>query len=278
MTAHEYREVTITPEVATQMLAVPTAPGKSRRVSMKQVSYIVGLMRAGLFRHNPADPIVVGSDGAVYNGRHRLTAVIEYGVPFVFTVLTGPDPDLFDVMDQVRRRSADQFVSGSEPQLQAAIARLTLWYASSDDYLNAHSRRVSMHEIIAEVDRLGFRLEEAARDVVRVYRGTGITKSVHGAVLVIGRQERHDPDMLALWVDGLSTGLDLSSTDPRWHLRERYRSNPPRALRDQWRVIVRAYNAFVHGESISRLIVKNDMGVLRVGATPGEMRRGGGVR
>ncbi len=272
-----YEVVAITPQMAAAMLAVRPESGKERRESPKGISKWLRLMNLGLFRHNPADPVVEGTDKAVYNGRHRLRAVIEHGRPVTFTVLRDADPAVFDILDQGNPRTAAQFVfEGVDPQLQSAIARLTLWYRSGLDYIDAGARAsYSMHEVLAEVDRLGSIVREVASDAKRVYRTTHITKSVHGAVLAIGREAGHDQDRVVLWVDGLVDGLGLSSTDPRWHLRQRFTANnPPRSLRDQWRVIVRAYNAFLHGESLARLLVPPDPGVIRVGATPAQMRRG----
>lgn len=276
-----YSVESITPEEAARMLAVPPAPGKERRVSPKGVARWLRLMRLGLFRHNPADPVVVGDDGAVYNARHRLSAVVQFGEAVTFTVLRDAPPDIFDLLDQGNPRTAAQFVfDGVDPQTQAAIARLTLWYESGAGYLDAGVRSsFSMHEVLAEIERLGQPLRDSVVDCKRVYAKARISKSVHGAVLTIGRLEGHDPDRISMWVEGLTTGLGLGNTDPRWHLRQRFMGQqPPRALRDQWRVIVRAYNGFLHEEELSRLMVPTDPGVLRVGATPSQMRRGGGVR
>lgn len=272
-----YSVEVITPAEAAKMLAVPPAPGKERRVSPKGVARWVRLMRLGLFRHNPVDPVVIGVDGAVYNGRHRLSAVVVYDQPVTFTVLRGATPDIFDVLDQGNPRTAAQFVfDGVDPQTQTAIARLTLWYESGAGYLDAGVRQsFSMHEVLAEVERLGQSLRESVVDCKRVYAKAHISKSVHGAVLTIARTMGHDPDRIALWVEGLTDGLGLGNTDPRWHLRQRFMGpQPPRALRDQWRVIVRAYNGFLHEEELTRLVVPNDPAVLRVGVTPSQMRRG----
>lgn len=93
---------TITPSMAKRWLAVPLPPGINQRtVSQPSVNSLVetGILCTG-------DTIKIGIGGYVLDGQHRLLACIQIGKPFESAVAYDVPDDVFDVLDDVRPRSA----------------------------------------------------------------------------------------------------------------------------------------------------------------------------
>ena len=88
------RVISIDPAMAQQMLA--TSPG-NRQVRKRTVDQYVGAMSRGEWRVGQA--IEFDCHGQLRNGHHRLNAVISYGHPVDFMVVTGLAEDVFATMD-----------------------------------------------------------------------------------------------------------------------------------------------------------------------------------
>ena len=93
---------TITPEAAQAYLMKNVG---NRQLSKITVASYAQLMRDGLWEVNN-DAISFNANGRLLNGQHRLSAVIEAGVPVKFFVVRGLATDSFVTMDNGKNRVA----------------------------------------------------------------------------------------------------------------------------------------------------------------------------
>lgn len=92
----------ITPALAEVML---NGNANNRRLRDTRVTRFASRIRAGLWRVTHQG-VAVGSDGLLYDGQHRLRAIIESGVPTMLLVVRGLDPTAREVIDIGEKRSA----------------------------------------------------------------------------------------------------------------------------------------------------------------------------
>lgn len=97
----------ITPNTAREWLALNV---RNRTVNQGQVSRIAREIEAGRWILN-GDPIRFGADGTLYDGQHRLYAVVSAGVAITSNVVRGLDVQARDMIDLgSRRRNARDIV------------------------------------------------------------------------------------------------------------------------------------------------------------------------
>lgn len=109
------------PEEARELLAHNY--DKNRNVRAGWVKALARMMRDGQFFAQNGDVIRIGRDGTLYDGQHRLHAVIESGTmqTFDFAEIDRPE-DAFITMDNGAKRGAADFVKGPNKNERAAVA------------------------------------------------------------------------------------------------------------------------------------------------------------
>lgn len=121
--------VTITPTLAAQWLSRYTLDARENRtVRDKQVSRYARDMAAGLWRLN-GETIILGSNGKVLDGQHRLRACVVSNTPFISMVCENVDPAYFATINSgIVRRDADVFyVKGYKNARNHAATVVWLW-------------------------------------------------------------------------------------------------------------------------------------------------------
>jgi len=114
MLPHGY-VITITPEIAEAMLK--SSPG-NRPVRKRTVEHYAAAMSRGEWRVGQA--IEFDCLGQLRNGHHRLNAVIAYGHPVDFMVVTGLPEDVFATMDIGLNRTMSDLLQFPAVLLQEA--------------------------------------------------------------------------------------------------------------------------------------------------------------
>lgn len=79
----------MTPSRATELLA--TRGPDARALSTQRVADLARVMAAGLWVP-PSSPIIIGTDGRLHDGAHRLQAVVNAGVTIEMLVATDVSP------------------------------------------------------------------------------------------------------------------------------------------------------------------------------------------
>ena len=125
---------TITPARAAEMLASNT---NNRPLRRAHVDSIARDMAAGNYPLN-GEPIIIGRDGTILNGQHRLHACVKANVPFETLVVYGIERDAMVTMDSGAKRSlADQLrLSGHKnvKELASLISLAIRWGSGRDRF------------------------------------------------------------------------------------------------------------------------------------------------
>ena len=111
---------TITPEVAAEMLA-HNYEG-NRNIRKAYAAQLADVMREGRFKSINGQTIVVGTDGTLYDGQHRLSAIVESGATLDFDVFVTDDPDVYKTIDNGTKRRISDFINAANATNSAAIA------------------------------------------------------------------------------------------------------------------------------------------------------------
>ena len=287
MTSPTIKHTDLTPELAAVLLAKPHA--RQRRAAPTTVANYAEQMRQGRWRPDVPDPLLVDSDGRLFNGAHRCAAVIASGVTISVLVAYGADPAMYDVIDSGRRRQAGQFILEPNAHARASSARVQLWYRRRFEHsaLTIRATVFPMDVVLAEADRTRDELTAAVGQARRIYDLTSLAVSTTAAAFVIAAEDEFASwDQIDTFVEGVIDPHDLARDDPRWLLAERMRlqaiRNHRRPPQEDWTTVVRSLNRFVLGERVDQL--RLTMLAPRVGETEREyaqrfmrVKRAGGV-
>lgn len=116
--------VYITPHIASEMLAKNY--DKNRKLSISWVSELARSMKSGEFKSmNGQNRIIIGTDGTLYDGQHRLKAIICSGVTLPFEICTSDSAeDDYKTFDYAKVKQSKHFVDGKLKNERAAIAKI----------------------------------------------------------------------------------------------------------------------------------------------------------
>ena len=84
--------------------------GRNRGLKRHQNHFLLGQIECGKFVYN-GESIVIGDDGQVMNGQHRLTSCAESGRAIEVLMVFGVPADAFVTIDQGARRSGSDVLS-----------------------------------------------------------------------------------------------------------------------------------------------------------------------
>lgn len=102
----------------------------NRPLRNSRVARYARAMQLGLWRYNH-QAILIGRDGVILDGQHRLWGCVEAGVPFDSDVVFGADPEIMDTIDQNGTRSPGDQVhlcGVKNASVAANVALLILLY------------------------------------------------------------------------------------------------------------------------------------------------------
>lgn len=271
--------MTVTPAGAAQLLAErnPKNIGPQRKLSKQTVQRYAEQMSTGRWRLTHQG-LAFDSSGNLLDGQHRLTAVVEAGVPVDFVVTWGCDRESFSVLDNGMRRQAAQLLDHSYAMPICAAARylgpISGSYTGSRIEQGIYGSGMSTDEVLDTV----YSWPELARyapTVSAVYHHTKIALSSHLAVIVLASRTEH-ADKIEDWLngDGLRHGVGLDSQDPRLHLRNRWSKDhkflgTTAGKVEGFALTCKAWNAYATGAPIGTLRHVAGHGVPKVvGYTP----------
>ncbi len=115
--------VTMTPDDAAAMLA--TNFERNRNIVSAYVEQLAMIMGEGRFDSMNGQTIVVGTDGVLYDGQHRLSAQVMSGKTLTWLVATVEDGDeKYRTMDRGRSRRTADFIYDPNAKDVAALAKI----------------------------------------------------------------------------------------------------------------------------------------------------------
>lgn len=78
----------ITPEFAQRHLDITIAAHANRNIRHGHVQYLAKVFETGAWDGRVAGPIILGKDGVIINGQHRLAAIVFGGNGVLMDVVT----------------------------------------------------------------------------------------------------------------------------------------------------------------------------------------------
>lgn len=258
----------IDPDTARRYLTRHT---RNRSLRRQQVSSYADAMTDGEFLFD-AMPVRFDWDERLIDGQHRLHAVVSSGVAAWFLVVRGLDPATQLVMDSGRKRTFGDFLqmrgeananllAGAVTCYQAYVKTgVPVTFGRGAMPKGASIPRPSRAELLRCLEN-----NPQIRESVRMATGQRrlVTPSLAAALHYIFCGAASTADADAFFAD-LHSGAALAATDPVLVLRERllrerergHTSGHPVAPALIAALTIRAWNAYIRGEGITKLQYK----------------------
>lgn len=140
------RQVRVTPEIARTWLLRNKNP---RKLRPHHVAFLCRVALSGAWGLD-VNAIVFDWNGHLINGQHRLTMIAQTGIPQVFIVVEGADPEIAKHIDSGgMNRSMGDIIKmidpkAAEPSIVAAVCSL-VWRYQNTSLMDAH--RIGGHEV-----------------------------------------------------------------------------------------------------------------------------------
>jgi len=132
------------------------------------------------------EAIIIGVDGTLLNGQHRLTACVQSGVGFDAMVVEGIDLDAFRTLDGGRKRSAgDVLAIDGEPQANklAAAVQALVSFADQDGRHMASRGGAGMRKVTPQLADRVLAKHPRIRDSVLIMVKSKLYTNQHGYLL-----------------------------------------------------------------------------------------------
>lgn len=248
----EAKVKTITPSEAKRLLEGNT---HNRKVSKMRVEQLTNEILAGAWRLNGESIKMAG--GRLIDGQHRLHAIIKAGKPITTLFVTGLSEDVFDTLDQQKKRGANDIlsISGETDAANLAAAIRVVVDIRGGNKFKRSSKMLSnsfFTEFMEQEPNIRNSVHHAhATKTLWRIAGVAIPAGMHYLFGLINDTKRDT------FFSSLETGLCRGTNDPVFKLREKLIENS--AKRDKLErtaimaYFVKAWNAHVEGRDIKHL-------------------------
>ncbi len=252
--AIKVRRVEITPKAAQKLLDANT---HNRTVVNARVDQYAADMRRGEWQLN-GEAIKIADDGTILDGQHRLMAVLEADRPIQTLLITGLDAETQETMDQGRPRTlADVFKLRGEKYhnpLATACRTLAIYESHRTVVQPAYTAAPTVQQASRTLDR-----NPDLRDSValtyskrRPWMPSSHMGAMHYLFATVDREAADD------FVEKLHSGEALTRDNAIYLLREKFiqdqMDRTPTTVRMQLALIIKAWNHYLAGDSITRLV------------------------
>lgn len=249
----------IDPEIALAILEKSEATGFANRTIRKtRVARYAHDMTAGKWGFT-GEPIIIGRGGELFNGNHRMYAVIDSACAMPMIVVRGVDRSAYDSIDSGFSRIAADVLgaAGYENRNALASAARWLWRYENGGILSSTAIATCSNVMVAEVVKnnpgLLASTKRTMRDGIKAIAPVSPMAFCH---YVFGRIDHADAER---FFDDLERGEGITSKDAVWHLRQRLisqKSNFSRMRPEDLVILVfKAWNAMRSGASVGKLMI-----------------------
>lgn len=259
--------VELTPALATALLSRNEG---NRNIVANTVEQYARDIRHGYFAFNGAS-IVVSKAGILRDGQHRCTGVVKAGESIHVVIVFGVDDEAGTTMDQGRSRKAGDYLSMQGHKNVANLAaaasllhRALVYNSTSDHYAEIRPTKSETLRIIAEHQGLADSVDMIApKKEARLVGGPSTLAFCHYYItLKTGLRAEAKQFILSL-MDG--TGLEADS--PILYARNRlFAERGKRRAGAKAEIIIKAWNAFIKGETPKRLEITGKLPEVAKGA------------
>jgi hypothetical protein len=253
----------ITPEIALKYLQTNVV---NRKLQPNTVAFYARQMADGQWQLN-GDAIRFSQTGALQDGQHRLTAVVESGRPLTTWVARGLPDEAQLTMDQQRKRTAgDMLAMTGMPRGNqvAAIVRVIRRWDQGERSIRGFAggqRPMSMAEVIHAATEDPLFLEAAQRVSARGLYGQAPPRALGALYVLLARTHVQLSDV---FFEYLTSGADLPEGNPILTLRRYWAnlggSNTRHGGANSALYLmagVRAWNAWAEGRKLAQIAYKS---------------------
>lgn len=241
-----------------------------RPISRQYVHSYADTMKKGRWMLN-GEPIVFDTDGILINGCHRMLAVVEAGIPVMFEVKRGVEPDAFTTYDNGRHRTLSQLlcmqgiknynlISSIVVANEKLVMTGRLFENNSSD---AGGRKLTNDENYLKYRRDADGFDAVATYICKLYsRCRILSSSWAGATFYyLTHTGGYKPEEVEPFFEALFS-LDSSDVVPANLLRKRITDASLQGKKLQaemlFALLAKAWNAYITGVPIKRLSYDKD--------------------
>jgi hypothetical protein len=211
----------VTPEIAKSWLGMNHV---NRKLFEPVVERLTGIIHRGEWMPDCTDGIGLDVDEGVINGQHRLTAILNSGVPCWCLVVRNVRPEVIKVIDQGRGRTFTQWLQMQGNVSNATTVALGVEYLYKTNGGWEQAMPTAFKPTIPQLLDVFMEhrnIEYSASPAMEAYNKVGcptrgILTAYHYLMATV------DPELADEFFIGLTTGIDLGERDPVRALRERY--------------------------------------------------------
>jgi len=143
---------TITPDKAKAY----SANNNNRSINKMNLAFLKSEILAGNYQMN-GQTIVISTSGKLLDGQHRLTAVVETGLPIESIVVNNVDEDTFVTMDTGKPRGGSDALDihgvQNSKHIASAIRKIVQRFSHSHAYLDRVRYKISNPEFVKYYDK-----------------------------------------------------------------------------------------------------------------------------
>lgn len=248
------RQILVTPEIATAMLAKNT--GNYRNLNRRTIDRYARDMEAGAWVLN-GEALKFDVLGNLIDGQHRLHAVIQSGRPIESIVVHGLSQSAFLNIDNGKKRSlSDHLRHMGEVSVVTLAASANLGWRYDNGAILTH-RAPTITEAMAWISE-NPSIREDLHPADALNKATGLPGSAYAVLLhVAGRlAPREDVD---LFIQNVKTGANLAEDNPCFALRKWATArdkNIGGSKAKSFAVMAKAWNYYITGNPIKILTWK----------------------
>jgi hypothetical protein len=247
------RVETVTPELAAEWL---THNKRNRALQARAVKALVDAIKAGEWRMTHQG-VAFGSDGDLYDGQHRLTAIVEAGVAVPMLVTRGLGRAALDAIDTGHVRKAHDVLSIADG-IHIDHHRRAILIAANELVRSGTLNGVRLR---ANVHTLRSAMSEHGEDMDAVIAVSGITGRLKNAAVIAPLVITHRtlPRQTIEFAECFASGAEMAAGHPALALRnfvlvQYAKGGSPAARNDLVMRTFSAFDAFTRG--VDRSFVK----------------------
>lgn len=199
---------------------------RNRSIRRSNVRFLSSELKEGRWKHTHQG-LAVGKCGTLLDGQHRLTAIIETGIPALMNVSFDCDASMFSVIDTGSTRGSSDVlringVTNCETYIAATVKLYWLYHNKSNLVWTGEASRISSALVLEEYQRdpEGFawavKLSHRAKYEFNALRLASATATFSYMAVEHGFEQ---PE-IEKFVMSVATGSNLEQGDPRYAFRK----------------------------------------------------------
>lgn len=247
-----FERVLITPELAEELLKLNT---NNRPLRPKETDVWADVIRKGDWKYTHQG-VALDVDAVLQDGQHRLSGIALSGVPCEMQVSIGMPKENFSAIDNGLRRTFGDVVQHyglPNRNRVGTAARIVLLY--NDWPTRSFNTKVSNSEVATFITKqfdekrtVGDVIVEASYKAQTLGKGSRLNVSAATAgIFKLWELVGEGNEKVREFIKGMTDGLEMTETDPRWVLRRYLISGQNRTTVHHLALFIKAWNKFVVG-------------------------------